>query len=80
MNKLADQVIAGQSVATPQKIGMFRFHTVRQIENGNVGFQLTGGLGGGIFLVRVAPGSQRVWYNTNWETNLGSGWYHVYED
>ena len=61
MNKLADQVQAGKTVSTPQQIGMFRFHTVRHLDNGNVGFQLTGGPGGGVFLVRCAPSSQRVW-------------------
>ena len=80
MNNLADQVIAGQTVNTPQQVGMFKFHSVQQLSNGNVGFQLTGGLGGGIFLIRVTPDSQRVWKGENWETNLGGGWYHVQEE
>lgn len=80
IDKLANQVQAGNTVSTPHQVGMLRFHTVRQLDNGNVGFQLTGDPGGGIFLVRCAPSSQRVWYNTNWEINLGGGWYYVYED
>jgi hypothetical protein len=56
----------------------------RVLDNGNVGFQLIGGDGGGIYLVRRAGplslGPQRVWYNTNWERHLRGEWYLVFED
>lgn len=54
------------------------------LDNGNVGFQLIGGHGGGIYLVRrvgpLALGPARVWYNTNWERPLPGEWYLVFED
>lgn len=64
-----------------------RFRRGRVLPEGNVGFQLTGGDGGGIYLVRgstnwsIGPLSpRRVWYNTNWELSLGGEWHLVDED
>lgn len=47
---------------------------------GNLGFQITGGDGGGQFLVRQGPDPDFVWINTNWEIDLGGGWWFVYQD
>lgn len=80
MNELADQAMAGENVILPQRVGVFSFHNIKQLENGNVGFQLTGGAWGGFFLVRCVPDVQYVWDWWDWQTNLGGGWYHVYED
>jgi hypothetical protein len=80
MERLADQVQAGYSVTMPQQVGMFWLMNVQVMPSGNIGFQLTGGPGGGVFLVRHDPNARLIWNNTNWETNLGGGWYHVYED
>jgi hypothetical protein len=59
---------------------MFSISNVRVAPNGNVGFQLTGGAGGGEFLVYRSRSGSWVWYNTNWEQNLLGGWFRVYED
>lgn len=80
LERLADQVAAGQTVTTPRQVGMFHVIDVDVAMDGAIGFQLTGGDGGGIFLVRRIPNSRIIWNNTNWETSLGDGWYHVYED
>jgi len=63
-----------------RQIGAVSVLDVRLSSDGNVGLQISGGPGGGIYLVHVAPGSNRIWYNTNWEQKLGNGWYRVYED
>ena len=64
----------------PVNVGLFRFQNFRMATNGNFGFQLTGGAGGGIFLVYSPQRTTWIWYNTNWEQNLLGGWYRVYED
>ena len=64
----------------PARIGVFRILAVSQHHSGNVGFQLTGSSGGGVFLVNRGPGSVWTWYNTNWVRNLGGGWLLVEED
>jgi hypothetical protein len=78
--------IADQVEANGPKRGQ-RSHSLQRgcvLDNGNVGLKLIGGDGGGIYFVRRAgdlPGlPNRVWYNTNWEKDLGDGWYAVYED
>ena len=80
MQRLADQVRAGASAGTPRRVGFFVLKDARIIPEGSIGFQLTGDSGGGTFLVWRAPGSTRIWYNTNWEISLGDDWYYVYED
>jgi hypothetical protein len=65
--------------AGPMRVGLFSFRRVHMATNGNFGFQLTGGPGGGQYLV-YAPGSTWIWYNTNWEQNLRGGWFRAYED
>lgn len=64
----------------PDRIGLFSIRAIRETEQGNLGFQLSGDAGGGVFLVQPAPNSTFVWWNTNWQTNLGGGWWVVYQD
>ena len=64
----------------PDRIGLFSILAIRETEQGNLGFQLSGGPGGGVFLVQPRPNSTFLWWNTNWETNLGGGWWAVYQD
>jgi hypothetical protein len=61
-----------------------------------VGFQLNGGAGGGMFVVRKPPEFvpelasrqlpfgpphfRNIWDNTNWTQDLGDGWYLVEQD
>src|SRR5262245_45854075 len=80
LEKVADQVQASGTVNRPGRVGVFGYRQARLIAEGNVGFQLTGGSGGGIYLVRRAPAATRIWYNTNWEVSLVDSWYLVYED
>jgi hypothetical protein len=81
MNRAAQQIRSGQlAPGTPMSVGVFSFRDVRTTPEGNIGFQLTGGPGGGEFLVHRAAASTWVWYNTNWEQNLLGGWFRVYED
>ncbi len=61
-------------------VGTFRVLAVRQSPHGNIGFQLSGSTAGGVYLVHRAPSTTWVWYNTNWERDLGDGWFLVYED
>jgi hypothetical protein len=65
--------------AGPVRVGLFSFRRVVMATNGNLGFQLTGGPGGGVYLVH-AQGGTWIWYNTNWEQNLRGGWFRAYED
>jgi hypothetical protein len=84
LNAIADQVQASGVSRGSGATGLFRYRQVRAISNGNVGFQLSGGAGGGIYLVRVAAGQPlpgaRIWHNTNWEVSVGARWHVVYED
>ena len=79
LNRVADQVQAGQPPAFPLNVGPFRIHSAAEFD-GNVGLQIRPGWWGGTHLVRHDGRSQWVWHNTNWEFNLGAGWYYVYED
>ena len=87
-NALADEIEAGQAPPSPLQVGLFHVKNTRHRPDlGSVGFQLSGDAGGGVFLVRCPTGSVRqrgaspiVWYNTNWEVDLGGGWFWVYED
>ncbi|MFZ9880026.1 MAG: hypothetical protein ACO3QC_01310 [Phycisphaerales bacterium] len=62
-------------------VGLMRFMDVRwRPELHAVGFQLSGGAGGGVFLVHRDADANFVWHNTNWEKDLGDGWWFVYQD
>jgi hypothetical protein len=68
---------------TGARIGMLHFRRI-QVWDGKVGFQINGDGGGGEFLVYVdpvrLPNPRWIWINTNWEQDLGGGWYRVYQD
>ena len=63
----------------PVTIGILTLKTIRE-SKGNIGFQLTGGGHGGVFVVHLAPDATSVWHNTNWEITLDDDWVWVYED
>lgn len=63
----------------PRRVGMFSFVNVQE-RDGNIGFQTTGGGHGGQFFVCHDPNSNFIWVNTNWERDLGSSWFFVYQD
>ena len=75
----ARKFLAGETVTTPTTFGLFTVIEVTY-HQGNVGYQLTGGAGGGTFLVLKDPSNEFVWINTNWEWALGADWFHVYQD
>jgi hypothetical protein len=63
-----------------ERIGLLGFRRVVMLHNGNIGFQLSGGLGGGMYLVRTAPGGKDLtWYNCGVQS-LGNNWHIVHED
>lgn len=81
LERYADRVRSGE-VAVPSgpvTIGIMNFRNVR-FREGNVGFQLTGGAGGGVHLVQLAPNPVFTWVNTNWEITLDDRWIWVYQD
>ncbi len=82
LDAFADRFARATSAATPlggERVGLFSFRRVVH-RNGNLGLQVSGNDGGGQFLVRRGPGSNSVWINTNWEMDLGNGWWFVYQD
>lgn len=82
LNRVVARVRSGEisSSSGPISVGMFRFKSFRTAQNGNLGLQMTGDAGGGIFLVHSPRQSSRIWHNTNWEQNLLGGWFRVHED
>ena len=75
-------MIRSGAVATPTgpvTIGGMRFKNI-SVKNGNIGFQITGGGGGGVHVVHLAPNATYVWDNTNWEIPLGGDWIWLYQD
>jgi hypothetical protein len=80
--RLADGFRKGdpQVVKGSRWVGVLHVRRIRATPNGNVGFQLSGGDGGGMYIVHRAPGVTWTWDNTNWEHELGDGWVRVYQD
>ncbi len=72
-----------QSGTIPEKgwnrIGILFFNDVDEY-NGNIGLQLSGNDGGGMFLVHHHADPKSVWINTNWEIELNKNWTFVYQD
>lgn len=62
------------------QIGPYPILSVKRTPDGNLGFQVSGGRGGGVFFVYPSPNSRFLWWNTNWEQDLGGGWWRVYQD
>ena len=79
VESLAMRIRAGEIVETTARIGVLDFFDHTFAEE-NLGLQLTGGTGGGIHLVQTVPGCRMIWWNTNWEKDLGGGWFLVDQD
>jgi hypothetical protein len=62
------------------QIGPYPILSVQRTPDGNLGFQVSGGSGGGVFLVHPSPSGTFLWWNTNWYEDLGGGWWRVYQD
>jgi len=62
------------------QIGLYPIRSVQRTPDGNLGFQVSGGSGGGVFLVHPSLDSTLLWWNTNWTQELGGGWWRVYQD
>ncbi len=80
LEPIAQQARESGTMAERGRTGLFEYRQVRRIEEGSVGFQFTGGAGGGVYLVQRGPNNALIWYNTNWIYSLGHDWYLVYED
>ena len=94
LQAIADRAYAGETFPRDTRVGILRFRQIRQSRNeGHVGFQLSGGAGGGVYFVATPPGfvgdpsrssplrnHRNVWDNTNWTVDLGGGWYLVEQD
>jgi hypothetical protein len=80
LEALALRIRNGEDVPDRPRVGILSFKRVRVADGGNLGLQLTGGSGGGVHLVKKAPDSAWLWDNTNWEMDLGDGWFLVFED
>ena len=61
------------------RIGILFFNDVNEYK-GNIGLQLSGGDGGGMFLVHHQENAPNAWFNTNWEIKLNTHWTFVYLD
>ncbi len=79
IESFAARIRAGEIVETTPRIGVLNFFDHTFAEE-NLGLQLTGGTGGGIHLVQTVPGCRMIWWNTNWEKDLGNGWFLVEQD
>lgn len=79
VESFATRIRAGEIVETTTRIGVLNFFDHTFAED-NLGLQLTGGKGGGIHLVQTVPGCRMIWWNTNWEKDLGGGWFLVEQD
>lgn len=62
------------------QVGIYTVLSVQRTSDGNLGLQLSGGSGGGVFLVHPAPNSRFLWDNINWTRDLGGGWWRVEAD
>ena len=61
------------------RIGILFFNDVDEY-NENIGLQLSGNDGGGMFLVHHQANAPNPWFNTNWEIELNTHWTFVYQD
>lgn len=85
LKELAAEVRASGTTPASAGVGVLDFIDVQFIDpdepgTSNLGFQITGGAGGGVHLVQTGPNPTFVWWNTNWEMDLGDGWHLVYQD
>ena len=85
LDAYAREIRVAASPVEPRRIGILDFIDIQFIdpeapEESNLGLQLTGGGGGGVHLVQAVSDSDFVWWNTNWEFDLGGDWFLVYQD
>ena len=81
MAKIADRVANGEVISGPTRVGIFRFRQIRMSRGKDrVGFQLNGGAGGGMFVVRTPPGFVPEF--SNWRTGfpLGSNHRNIWDN
>lgn len=62
------------------QVGVYSVLSVKRTSAGNLGLQLSGGSGGGVFLVHPAPNSRFLWDNIHVPRDLGGGWWRVEQD
>lgn len=79
VSSLDDDALEGRTART----GLLRIRRIARWK-GNLGLQLSGDAGGGVFLVRPSadwtPSACTLWMNTNWTIDLGDGWWLVEQD
>lgn len=62
------------------QVGLYPILAVKRTPGGNLGFQLSGHAGGGVFLVHRSPNGRDLWVNTDLAKDLGGGWWWVHAD
>lgn len=85
VQRLAEEARTTDPPPTQAHIGLLRFIDITFIDpkdpgGSNLGFQMSGDGGGGVHLVQTRPNARFTWWNTNWEIDLGDGWFLVYQD
>ncbi len=83
MNRLADRVAAGRTVATPEWAGLYRVvATVREPTNGNIALIIDANSAGRSGFVRVLDPTQSLFplYNFNFDEPVGTYWRYQNED
>lgn len=83
LERMAAEVRQSGNEMGPRWVGIMPINRVKVYESRgqrSVGIQLSGGEGGGTFLVQQQPGAQFIWYNSCIQAELGDGWYCVHED
>lgn len=85
VDRLAAEARATDPPPTQANIGLLEVIDIQLIDpkdpdGSNLGLQLSGDGGGGVHLVQIGPNATFIWWNTNWEIDLGGGWYLVDQD
>lgn len=83
LERMAAEVRQSSNGMGPCWLGIMPINRVKVYESQgerSVGIQLSGGEGGGTFLVQQQPGAQFIWYNSCIQAELGDGWFCVHED
>ncbi len=79
METLSRQILEGTVDEGPRRVGLLDFQGIHQ-HKGCVGFQYTGGDGGGMFVVHRGRNDIARWLNPNWTVDLGDGWIWTEQD